>query len=278
MKRLVFLGPLAVVLVACSGEPADEAREGAGEALFSYVALGDSFAAMGARDQPLRGEPFCLRSTGNYPELIHAAVTDVTCQGAVTGDLLQPRDTPEGQLPAQMAALDDATTLVTLSIGGNDLGFGDVAGCISNRMRQPGQTDCVEIWGADINQRLARVPEELDRVHEQISERSKDAQVVVTGYLPLVSAGDCPELAVVSEADRAWAINLTADINRVVQEAAHRHGADFVLPDSAEDHTVCAAPDDRWADIRGVETDAYPLHLTSAGHVAMAEAVQEVRE
>ncbi|GAB3589886.1 Lipase 2 precursor [Corynebacterium faecale] len=277
MKRLLALALVVPVLVACSGEPSGEAGNGvAGEASLSYAALGDSFAAMGGRDQPLRGEPFCLRSAGNYPELVHADVTDMSCQGAVTDDLLRPRATPDGQLPAQLEALDVTTTLVTLSIGGNDLGFGDVAGCISSQMRQTGPTPCVEQWEAVINQRMEAIPDKLDRVHEQINERAGHAQVVVTGYLPLVAAGDCPELAGVSEADQNWAVSLTAEINRVVEEAAHRHGADFVLPDSAEDHTACAAPEQRWADIRGAETDAYPLHLTSTGHEAMAEAVRAV--
>ena len=85
----------------------------------------------GGRDQQLRGEPFCLRSAGNYPELISASVTDGTCQAAVTDDLLQPRETQDGgTLPTQLNAVDAETTLVTLSIGGNDLGFGDVAGCV----------------------------------------------------------------------------------------------------------------------------------------------------
>lgn len=289
VKRLLALILVAPVLVACTSEPTSEPTgeptgqpTGAAENQvvvepgFSYVALGDSFAAMGGRDQRLRGEPFCLRSTGNYPELIHADVTDVTCQGAVTDDLLRPRATPDGQLAAQMDALDETTTLVTLSIGGNDLGFGDVAGCISGQMRQPGPAPCVEQWGALIGQRMDAVPDKLDRVHEQINERAGGAQVVVTGYLPLLAAGTCPELDGVVEADRNWAVSLTAEINQVVEEAARRHGADFVLPESAEDHTACAAPEHRWADIRGVETDAYPLHLTSTGHEAMAEAVRRV--
>lgn len=279
VKRFLILVLVAPVLVACTGQPAGEAGNGViGEPWLNYVALGDSFAAMGGRDQPLRGEPFCLRSAGNYPELINADVTDVTCQGAVTDDLLRPRATTDGQLPAQMDALDAHTTLVTLSIGGNDLGFGEVAGCISQQMRQPGLTPCVEQWGDVLDQRMEAIPDKLDRVHQQINDRTGDAQVVVTGYLPLVTTGDCPELGGVAEADQNWAVSLTAEINQLVEEAAHRHGADFVLPDSAGDHTACAGPEHRWADIRGVQTDAYPLHLTSAGHEAMAEAVRTVVE
>ena len=247
------------------------------EVLHNYVALGDSFAAMGGRDKPLRGEPFCLRSTGNYPELISGSVNDVTCQGAVTADLLSPRVTDRGQLPSQIDALNEDTTLVTVSIGGNDLGFGDVASCIRQRIQQLRTGDCVEVLGDDIDQRLLEVPGKLDQVHGQIRARSGEAQVVVTGYLPLLNAvGHCPELDGVSEADRYWAVELTAEINRMAREAANQHGADFVLPKEAGNHTACAPPEQRWVDIRGVDTDAYPMHLTSTGHEAMAAAVRDV--
>lgn len=261
------------------GESSGGIREEGAEASTSitdvYIALGDSYAAMGGRDQPLRGEPFCLRSSGNYPELLHAEVTDLTCQGAVTGDLLEPRTLGERTLPAQVDALTEDTTLVTLSIGGNDLGFGEVAGCIRERIVGENADDCVDLLGETIGEQLDQLPPQLDRVHEAIRDRAGDAQVVVTGYLPLVSAGDCPELGDVSEADRRWAVELTGQINETVREAAERHDALFVLPDDADEHTSCAPPQQRWADIQGQQTDAYPLHPTSAGHEAMATAVRD---
>lgn len=243
-KPLIFGAALLMFLPGCGGAPTGEVGEETGEASISitqsYVALGDSFAAMGGRDRPLRGEPFCLRSAGNYPELIDASVTDVTCQGAITNDLLHPRPVDGGYLPAQLDALGADTTLVTLSIGGNDIGFGEVAGCVRIRMDSAQAQDCVDLLGPTIDTR--------------------------TGQLPA-------KLGAVSDVDRQWTVALTTEINRIVTEAAHRHDALFVLPDGAEDHSSCASPDMRWVDIRGVDTDAHPLHLTSAGHEVMAVAV-----
>lgn len=276
-NSLIFGAALLLLLSGCGDAPTGEVGEATGEASISitqrYVALGDSFAAMGGRDQPLRGEPFCLRSAGNYPELIDASVTDVSCQGAITNDLLHPRPVEAGYLPAQLDALGSGTTLVTLSIGGNDIGFGEVAGCIRIRMDRAQPQDCVDLLGPDVKARISQVPEKLDRVHEEIRQRAVDAQVVVTGYVPLLRLGECSELGAVSDRDQQWAVDLTADINRIVSEAARRHDALFVVPDMAENHTSCAPPEQRWADIRGVDTDAYPLHLTSAGHAAVAESV-----
>ena len=291
MRTAAMTASALLLLTGCAGEsqeetvgvsPGDsagEVREEAAETSTSitdvYIALGDSYAAMGGRDQPLRGEPFCLRSSGNYPELLDADVTDLTCQGAVTGDLFEPRTLGERTLSAQLDALTEDTTLVTLSIGGNDLGFGEVAGCIRERIAVENTDDCVDLLGETIGERLDQLPPQLDRVHEGIRDRAGNAQVVVTGYLPLVSTGDCPELGEVSEADRRWAVRLTEQINQTVRDAAERHGAIFVLPDDADEHTSCAPPEERWADIQGQQTDAYPLHPTSAGHEAMAAAVRD---
>ena len=110
-------------------------------------------------------------------------------------------------------------------------------------------------------------------IHTLIAETSPGARVIVTGYLPLVAAGECPQLATIPEEHRAWAVSLTDRINDVVREAAERHGAEFVLPADAAAHSACAEPGERWADIIGTETDAYPMHPTPVGQRAMADAV-----
>ena len=56
-----------------------------------------------------------------------------------------------------------------------------------------------------------------------------------------------------------------------------QHGVSFwkksVLPADAAAHSACAEPGERWADIIGTETDAYPMHPTPVGQRAMADAV-----
>ncbi|MDO5669945.1 MAG: SGNH/GDSL hydrolase family protein [Corynebacterium sp.] len=230
-----------------------------------YVALGDSFAAMGSRSAPTSGPLECFRSADNYPSLLLidapvAAGQDVTCSSAVTADI-----------PGQAAALTPDTDLVTLSIGGNDIRFAEIAGCFRRAMSET--LDCPALLDAPVNEQLDSVPARLDEVYGLIAEASPDARVIATGYLPLVSAGECPELEAVPEEHRAWAVALTEQINDVVRAAAERHGAEFVLPADASEHSACAEPVQRWADITGEETDAYPMHPTPLGQRAMAEAV-----
>lgn len=265
--RALLALPLAGLLAACTAPgPAPEAEPGPEPVTYDhYVALGDSFAAMGSRSAATSGPVECYRSADNYPSLLLAdarvtAGDDVTCSSAVTADI-----------PAQAAALTPDTDLVTLSIGGNDIRFGEIAACFRRALTEP--LDCPTLLDAPVSEQLTTLPGRLDEVHALISETSPDARVIGTGYLLLVASGECPELATIPEEHRAWAVDLTDRINAVVREAAERNDAEFVLPTDASAHSACAEPGERWADISGEETDAYPMHPTPLGQRAMADAV-----
>src|SRR6202012_4811712 len=75
----------------------------------------------------------CLRSVKDYPSLVatalgaHVSLVNVSCYGATTRDLTQAQH-PAGQSnPAQLSALSAADRLVTVQIGGDDIGFGKIA-------------------------------------------------------------------------------------------------------------------------------------------------------
>src|SRR5215218_11263323 len=83
-----------------------------------YVALGDSFSSgVGTGSYTLSTS--CKRSVYAYPYLLsqqrtNTSLTFVACSGATTNDLLG----------SQISALDTApTNIVTVTIGGNDIGF-----------------------------------------------------------------------------------------------------------------------------------------------------------
>src|ERR1700728_4596927 len=90
-----------------------------------YVAMGSSFAAGPGLPTRVPGSPRRAgRSTGNYAHLLARALGldlhDVTFSGVTTGDLLSPSAT--GQ-PAQLDAVTPDTALVTITAGGNDVGY-----------------------------------------------------------------------------------------------------------------------------------------------------------
>lgn len=278
MKTRHVLVPLlaSLTLVACGGDQTQP--ESRPQPTHTYVALGDSYAAMGSTEAATTGPDDCVRSSDNYPGQVLAddRVTgqDVTCQGAVTGDLLRPRQVGEQTVPAQIEALGPETDVVSLSIGGNDIGFGDVAGCFLRAMNTGSSSDCATTWQKSVDTRMAALPGRLDEVYAAIEERSGGARVITTGYLPLLAPGDdCAEVDALSPPDRAWAVTLTGQINQVVADAAQRHGAELVLPDQAAEHTACAKPYRRWVDFFGHETGAFPMHPTPAGQVVMAQEV-----
>jgi lysophospholipase L1-like esterase len=90
-----------------------------------YVAMGSSFEAGPGLPSRVPGSPRRAgRSTGNYAHLVARSLSldlgDVTFSGATTGDILGP--SAAGQ-PAQLDAVTADTALVTITAGGNDVGF-----------------------------------------------------------------------------------------------------------------------------------------------------------
>ncbi len=98
----------------------------------SYVALGDSYTA-GPGILLQETDPLgCFRSVHNYPHLVArtrgSVLRDVSCSGATTEDLVSPQLVLGGPNPSQLGALDAGVDVVTLQIGGNDIGFGEILG------------------------------------------------------------------------------------------------------------------------------------------------------
>ena len=65
-----------------------------------------------------------------YPFLVARSLrlelTDMSCSSATIASLSAPESTGGGTNPAQLSVLSAGTTLVTLGIGGNDVGWGSV--------------------------------------------------------------------------------------------------------------------------------------------------------
>src|SRR5690606_21275597 len=103
-----------------------------GDDAVHYVALGDSYTAAPGTGEPVGTPRGCGRSDNNYPRLLAdrlapESFTDVSCGGATTEHLTAPQRTPDGTNPPQLDAVTPKTTLVTVGIGGNDVGFVELA-------------------------------------------------------------------------------------------------------------------------------------------------------
>src|SRR4051794_19136533 len=92
-----------------------------------WVGLGDSYAAGPLIPNQSLNPLGCLRSDKNYAHLAAASLgtslSDVSCSGATTEDMTAAQDVTPGPNPPQLNALSASTQIVSLSIGGNDIGF-----------------------------------------------------------------------------------------------------------------------------------------------------------
>nr|WP_313312167.1 SGNH/GDSL hydrolase family protein [Dietzia maris] len=265
----------------------------ASPAYAEYVALGDSYAAFGNQTDPVVTDgpaARCGRSLTNYPNELDrnpavVELTDVTCGGAIIPSLTGFQ---YDGVPAQLDALDADTDLITLSIGGNDVGFGEIVNCITKQDDYATVPSCREELDGEISAAIdsvfgagtegdVPVATKVDTIYALIEEKAPDATVVATQYLPLMPAEgeDCAFTERLVPDDVKWAREVTAKINAAVDAAAVRNGHVSVLPvDASVDRSACGDADERWTDfLGGAPTGAYPMHPTALGQQAMADAI-----
>ena len=222
----VALAALLFVLVAPGGA---EARPGD-----RYVALGDSYTAgplIPAQVAPLG----CLKSNRNYPNLVATALgassfRDVSCSGAETSDLHAPQDvSPDGPNPAQLDALDASTTVVTLGIGGNDIGFSEIVQeCATlNPFSSPCRDKYVVNGVDEISRRIQATGPDVAAALTQIRTRAPSARIFVVGYpqiLPSRGIGCWPSLPI-SFSDVGYLRAKTVELNAMLRNRAAGAGA-----------------------------------------------------
>lgn len=295
MRRLVgavgaVVGALLLV-AAVTPASADDPLE--------YVALGDSYSA-GFGIEPFSAtSPFtatpatdlngCYQAESNYPHLVAATLgldlRDETCSGAVTANVITtPQLTMTGQTaPAvQAAALSADTDIVTISIGGNDLGFATVAtNCIRIEETEPpdallaatpspGPTSCEEYytaasgrWTGQVNLQsllTSTVAPALEATFADIATRAPNARVFVVGY-PQISTSDPTKAATCfseplppgvdtvpfAPSDLLWLSTVEQGLDAAIASAAAAQGDRFTYVSSwaqTADHTLC--DDESW--------------------------------
>jgi lysophospholipase L1-like esterase len=220
-----------------------------------YDALGDSFAS--GFGVPPYGA--CGRSDSAYAVQLDGRMkVDLddfpACAGATTTSLVTG---------GQLDALDGDTDLVTISIGGNDIGWSSTVGaCLLGTDDQCAGS--IALTRAKITSDL---PAKLGSVYDQVAARAPGARVLVTGYPHLFS----PEYGAYLGASPAeqGALNNGADLlNGVLAEAAADHGFGFVdVTKRFLDHGANAS--DPW--LHGLDSAAF--HPNAEGYEAYTAAV-----
>ncbi len=228
------------------------------------VALGDSYASgVGTRSYD-SSSGACQRSPYAYPVLdaarIGASLSFVACSGATTTSVQDN----------QLGTLSATTTLVTLTVGGNDAGFSSVL------------TECAQPWwSSDCNGAIdeaqafitATLPGRLKTLYTAIRTAAPNAHVVVVGYPRIFNGEDCNAGTWFSPSEETR-LNQTADqLDAAIKKRASAHSYAFVDPRSAfAGHAVCDNPE--W--INGLSNPlSESYHPNRTGQAGYADLVDD---
>jgi lysophospholipase L1-like esterase len=273
---VALLAVLAVAVPAASAAP-------------GYVDLGDSYAA--GPLIPAQLPPFgCLKSSSNYGHLaapqMGLPLTDPSCSGAETEDMTQPQGVTPGPNPPQFDSLAADTTLVTVQIGGNDIGFSEIVrNCAATNGPQghPCQDRYVTAAGDEISRRIQEAAPKVGAVIQGIHTRSPQAKVYVVNYLPIFPEGPLapglpegcyPQIPVAFE-DVPYLRAKEKELNQMLADQAAANDASLLDTYTLGiGHDACQPPALRWVEPLVPANAAAPFHPNILG--MQAESAQLV--
>ncbi|MDT7558241.1 MAG: hypothetical protein QOI68_2711 [Pseudonocardiales bacterium] len=268
--------------VACAGLAVFTAGQAAAapgsDVSGEYVALGDSYTA-GPLIPLQTGQPVgCLRSDHNYPSLVRAALhssafKDVSCSGSTTKEMSSPQSVTGGTNPPELDALSEHTDLVSLGIGGNDIGFASIIEtCALKSPTKPLGAACRDYYnqgGRDqIADRIDATAPKVAAVLDEIDKRSPDAKVLVVGYptiLPDTGPGCFPVIPF-SPGDVAYFRGIEKKLNAMLEQQAQDAGAEYVdTYRTSIGHDACKLPGTKWVEGLVPTSPAAPVHPNALG-------------
>jgi lysophospholipase L1-like esterase len=196
----------------------------------NYVALGDSFSSgVGTGSYTLSSS--CRRGVFAYPWLVaqQRAGTTLTsfvaCSGATTSSLMAN----------QIGSVTTGTTIVTVTIGGNDIGFADlIVQCTLGSC-----STALDNTRATLDTVLRP---RLDAVYAAIRSRAMTAKVLVLGYPRLFSGASCFGTLGISSTERTKANELATALDDLSSRRAALAGVTYVSALTPfTGHAVCSS-------------------------------------
>ena len=261
----------------------------------NYVALGDSYSSGDGAGEYEEGtaEPGeCWRSEHAYPKVIEeefsfeGALGFYACSGHKGSDMLSQIGTPESQLER----VTEHTSLVTVGIGGNDLGFIPVLRTCIVRMPLLERTACTD-QEDEVTEKMDAFEETLTEVITDIRERAPDARVLVLGYPRLFPEEPSGMYYTLSQGDQLWLNSVAQRFNNRIRDTAYQVDGDVYgsrQVGSVEFVNVFTAlkgyevsEDNSWLNGivlgqlgEGLRVDRASFHPTAQGQRSIAERVR----
>jgi lysophospholipase L1-like esterase len=220
-----------------------------------YVALGDSYSSgVGAGDY-ISSSGNCDRSSLAYPEQwagAHspASFVSVACSGATTADVLS----------SQVSALSASTTLVSITIGGNDAGFSSVMEtCVLEST-----SSCLKAVTAAEAYVASQLPARLSTTLQAIRTDAPAAKIVVLGYPDLYDLSKSSSCIGLSSADRTALNQGAGDLDSALATAAAAKGDTFTdVRSEFAGHEICDSSS--WLHSVDIFSISSSYHPTAAG-------------
>lgn len=299
-RRVVLTGILlsVVALTAVVVETRHDATPpGDSDLQGPYVALGDSYTS-GPGIPAQSGRPAgCARSDHNYPALVAAQLNlrpgmlrDMSCSGATTANFTSPQQADNGLNPAQLSALSGGTRLITVGIGGNDIGFSDMlTRCLTmgtaykliarNKdvsVDAPCRQRYVEDGGDRTQQRMTTLGAGSAELLKEMRRRAPKAHIYVVGYPAILPPDDtgCGRALPLAPGDIAYLREREYELNNVLRQRARTAGATYVdTYTESRKHSACSARDTRWVEPLIPSSPAAPVHPNARGQRAITQIV-----
>jgi hypothetical protein len=289
-RRGILVAGVALLLSAVA-VPARAAQEPPARHL-RYVALGDSYTSgpLVLPHDTTWVPQDCGQSIFNYPHLAAIAMdttsfTDVSCGSATLDDLYRPQDglTLGGVNASQLDAVQADTDVITLGMGGNDVGFTGLASDCIRVLGPPFETPCspaLTAGGKDrTSEKIASVAPEMGKALDDLHAKAPHALIFVVGYpaaLPDNAVACWPYLPIL-QADMPYLVAKFKEMNAMLRGQAELHDATYVdIYTSSIGHDACQLPPFAWVNGAVLVPPSFPAHPNQLGLANSAGVVAKV--
>jgi len=211
--RMLVTGVVALTMGLAAGITGTGIPAQAAPAV-NYVALGDSYSS-GVGAGSVSGS--CGRSPNAYSALwaavsSPASFTFAACSGATTSDVIS----------GQLSSLSSSTTLVSITIGGNNVGFSSIMEtCVLEST-----SSCESAVAAAEQYANNTLPGKLNMMLADIRSHAPNAKIIVLDYPDFYDLS-VPVCLGLSRADHQALDNGINDLDGVIQTAAADNGDTF---------------------------------------------------
>jgi lysophospholipase L1-like esterase len=254
----------------------------------SLIAIGDSYSsgegAGNYEPDSNRHNDTCHRSPAAWPQRLAedfelVTLPSLACSGARIRDVLTGRDGHEPERRrSQIERIPSRANVITVTIGGNDMGFGNVIRrCVLGNCASRSIRDRV---GADI----AQVGRRLPGVYEKLKKAAPNATVIVSTYPRLFprgsdlkdADGNCAAWKRISAREVDYLNEEVETANAVIAAAAKKADVEFVDVTDAFDGRELRCKGPSYMNrlrILPLETSSSSIHPTADGHARLAEVI-----